>query len=75
MNRSKSGFVAAALVALWPYGQGAVGQDKQGIEAQSLQAQSAGNAPAAEKSDPVENPPKVTNDDGDTESEFAPWDE
>jgi hypothetical protein len=30
---------------------------------------------AAEKSDPVENPPKVTNDDGDTESEFAPWDE
>jgi quinoprotein dehydrogenase-associated probable ABC transporter substrate-binding protein len=53
MNRSKSGFVAAALVALWPYGQGAVGQDKQGIEAQSLQAQSAGNAPAAEKSDPV----------------------
>ena len=31
---------------------------------------------AAEKSDPVENPPKVTNDDADTtESEFAPWDE
>ncbi|HEX3857857.1 MAG TPA: hypothetical protein VHY30_11245 [Verrucomicrobiae bacterium] len=31
---------------------------------------------AAEKSDPVENPSKTTNDDvDDTESEFAPWDE
>jgi quinoprotein dehydrogenase-associated probable ABC transporter substrate-binding protein len=52
MQSLKSGLVAAALIALCPCAQYAGAQGKQGIEAQSLQAQSPGGADA-EKSDPV----------------------